>query len=83
MLSGFVYMKGVMKLLISHLINAWPTSLPPIALLTYLSFRIHVGVELLQADSQSGDAMLKKLWHHSDAIMCCSVKTNVIIVPTF
>lgn len=47
------------------------------------SYRIHVGVELLQTDSQSGDAMLKKLWHHSDAIMCCSVKTNASAVFTF
>ncbi|KAL2340371.1 hypothetical protein Fmac_008311 [Flemingia macrophylla] len=25
---------------------------------------------------QHRDAILKQLWHHSDAIMCCSVKTN-------
>ncbi|XP_023518237.1 homeobox-leucine zipper protein ATHB-14 [Cucurbita pepo subsp. pepo] len=47
------------------------------------SYRIHVGAELLQADSQSGDAMLKQLWHHSDAIMCCSVKANASAVFTF
>ncbi|KAG7026426.1 Homeobox-leucine zipper protein ATHB-14, partial [Cucurbita argyrosperma subsp. argyrosperma] len=45
--------------------------------------QIHVGAELLQADSQSGDAMLKQLWHHSDAIMCCSVKANASAVFTF
>lgn len=41
-------------------------------------FRIHTGGELLRADSLTGDALLKQLWHHSDAIMCCSLKTNVI-----
>lgn len=42
-------------------------------------FRVHTGGELLQAaaESSAGDAILKQLWHHSDAIMCCSVKTNV------
>lgn len=43
----------------------------------FLCFRVHTGGELLQADSSAGDAILKQLWHHSDAIMCCSVKANV------
>ena len=43
-----------------------------------ICFRIHTGGELLQVDSQASDALLKKLWHHSDAIMCCSLKTNVM-----
>ncbi|KAL0352790.1 UNVERIFIED_CONTAM: Homeobox-leucine zipper protein HOX32 [Sesamum angustifolium] len=38
------------------------------------SYRVHTGGELLQADSTAGDAVLKQLWHHSDAIMCCSVR---------
>lgn len=42
-----------------------------------ISFSVHTGGELLQADSPAGDAVLKQLWHHSDAIMCCSVKMNV------
>ncbi|XP_011038886.1 PREDICTED: homeobox-leucine zipper protein ATHB-14-like isoform X1 [Populus euphratica] len=41
------------------------------------SYRIHTGGELFRVDSQAGDALLKQLWHHSDAIMCCSLKTNV------
>ena len=41
-------------------------------------FRIHTGGELFRVDSQAGDALLKQLWHHSDAIMCCSLKTNVM-----
>ncbi|KAH6830717.1 Homeobox-leucine zipper family protein / lipid-binding START domain-containing protein [Perilla frutescens var. hirtella] len=47
------------------------------------SYSIHTGGELLQADSPAGDAVLKQLWHHSDAIMCCSVKMNASAVFTF
>jgi hypothetical protein len=45
--------------------------------------RIHTGGELFRVDSQAGDAILKQLWHHSDAILCCSVKTNVIFFFCF
>uniref|UniRef100_A0A5B6YRS8 Putative homeobox-leucine zipper protein HOX32 n=1 Tax=Davidia involucrata TaxID=16924 RepID=A0A5B6YRS8_DAVIN len=47
------------------------------------SYRIHTGGELLRIDSLVGDAVLKQLWQHSDAIMCCSVKTNASPVFTF
>ncbi|XP_041991049.1 homeobox-leucine zipper protein ATHB-14-like [Salvia splendens] len=47
------------------------------------SYSVHTGGELLQADSQAGDAVLKQLWHHSDAIMCCTVKMNASAVFTF
>ncbi|XP_019419795.1 PREDICTED: homeobox-leucine zipper protein ATHB-14-like [Lupinus angustifolius] len=47
------------------------------------SYRIHTGAELFRVESTSGDAILKQLWHHSDAIMCCSVKTNASPVFTF
>ncbi|XP_043700867.1 homeobox-leucine zipper protein HOX32-like [Telopea speciosissima] len=47
------------------------------------SYRFHTGVDLLQVDSQAGDAVLKLLWHHSDAIMCCSLKTNASPIFTF
>ncbi|XP_030479975.1 homeobox-leucine zipper protein ATHB-14 [Cannabis sativa] len=48
------------------------------------SYRIHTGGELFQMDSPpSGDAILKRLWNHSDAIMCCSVKTNASPIFTF
>ncbi|XP_022716449.1 homeobox-leucine zipper protein ATHB-14-like [Durio zibethinus] len=47
------------------------------------SYRAHTGGELLRVDSQAGDALLKQLWHHSDAIMCCSLKTNASPVFTF
>ncbi|KAF2310777.1 hypothetical protein GH714_017097 [Hevea brasiliensis] len=49
----------------------------------YRSYRIHTGGDLFQVDSQAGDALLKQLWHHSDAIMCCSLKTNASPVFTF
>ncbi|RWR88746.1 homeobox-leucine zipper protein HOX32-like protein [Cinnamomum micranthum f. kanehirae] len=47
------------------------------------SYRFHTGMELLRLDSQAGDSLLKTLWHHSDAIMCCSMKTNAQPVFTF
>ncbi|GMH01417.1 hypothetical protein Nepgr_003256 [Nepenthes gracilis] len=40
------------------------------------SYRIQTGAELLCLDSQAGDAVLKQLWQHSDAIFCCSLKSN-------
>ncbi|XP_059668532.1 homeobox-leucine zipper protein HOX32-like isoform X2 [Cornus florida] len=47
------------------------------------SYRIHTGGQLFQINSQAGDAVLKQLWHHSDAILCCSTKTNASPVFTF
>lgn len=47
------------------------------------SYRIHTGTELLRVESQASDAVLKQLWHHTDAIMCCSLKTNASPVFTF
>ncbi|GFP78815.1 homeobox-leucine zipper protein hox32 [Phtheirospermum japonicum] len=47
------------------------------------SYRLHTRKDLFQLDSHSGDAALKQLWHHSDAIMCCSVKMNASAVFTF
>ncbi|CAN6553442.1 hypothetical protein FF1_004592 [Malus domestica] len=49
----------------------------------FRSFRIHTGGELFRVDISSSDAILKQLWRHSDAIMCCSVKTNTSPVFTF
>ncbi|XP_038720638.1 homeobox-leucine zipper protein ATHB-14-like isoform X1 [Tripterygium wilfordii] len=47
------------------------------------SYRIHTGGELLRVDCEAGDALLKQLWNNSDAIMCCSLKTNASPVFTF
>ncbi|KAL7085004.1 hypothetical protein ACP275_14G256100 [Erythranthe tilingii] len=43
------------------------------------SYSCHVGSELLQVESASSDSVLKTLWHHQDAILCCSLKA----VPVF
>ncbi|XP_052179852.1 homeobox-leucine zipper protein HOX32-like [Diospyros lotus] len=47
------------------------------------SYRVHTGQDLLRVDTQASDAVLKQLWHHSDAIMCCTVKLNASAVFTF
>ncbi|KAK4361375.1 hypothetical protein RND71_020327 [Anisodus tanguticus] len=48
------------------------------------SYKVHTGGELLQVDSQAaGDAVLKQLWHHTDSLMCCSVKMNDSAVFSF
>ncbi|KAL8045586.1 hypothetical protein ABFX02_08G124000 [Erythranthe guttata] len=47
------------------------------------SYRVYTGRELFEADTQASDAVLKQLWHHSDAIVCCSVKTNASAAFTF
>ncbi|GAB2215655.1 hypothetical protein Droror1_Dr00020047 [Drosera rotundifolia] len=41
------------------------------------------GAELLRLDSLVGDAVLKQLWQHPDAIFCCSLKSNVSSFFTF
>ncbi|XP_077209925.1 homeobox-leucine zipper protein ATHB-15-like [Tasmannia lanceolata] len=38
------------------------------------SYRCHLGMELLKSGSEGSESVLKTLWHHSDAIMCCSLK---------
>ncbi|KAK2654673.1 hypothetical protein Ddye_014529 [Dipteronia dyeriana] len=38
------------------------------------SYRCYMGVELLKSGAEESDSILKTLWHHSDAIMCCSLK---------
>ncbi|ERN15110.1 hypothetical protein AMTR_s00056p00085520 [Amborella trichopoda] len=38
------------------------------------SYRFHLGVELLRPNGEGGESLLKMLWHHADAIMCCSLK---------
>lgn len=43
------------------------------------SYSHHLGAQLLRSDSLIGDMLLKHLWHHPDAILCCSLKQ----VPVF
>ncbi|XP_043698712.1 homeobox-leucine zipper protein REVOLUTA-like [Telopea speciosissima] len=38
------------------------------------SYSYHLGTELLRSDCQTGDTVLKQLWHYPDAILCCSLK---------
>ncbi|XP_020582785.1 homeobox-leucine zipper protein HOX32-like [Phalaenopsis equestris] len=40
------------------------------------SYRFHSGIELIRTDSHCADSHLKLLWHHSDAITCCSLKAS-------
>ncbi|XP_057420712.1 homeobox-leucine zipper protein ATHB-14-like [Lotus japonicus] len=49
----------------------------------YRSYRVHTGTELSRVESTCGDAIIKKLWHHSDAIICCSIKSIASPVFTF
>jgi homeobox-leucine zipper protein len=64
-----------------------PTSPEALTLVRWItrSYSIHTGADLFGADSQScgGDTLLKQLWDHSDAILCCSLKTNASPVFTF
>lgn len=38
------------------------------------SYRFFLGVELLKPAIDGSESILKTLWHHSDAIMCCTLK---------
>ncbi|KAI3849733.1 hypothetical protein MKW98_026647 [Papaver atlanticum] len=38
------------------------------------SYSYHLGADLLRSNGEGGDSILKLLWHHQDAILCCSVK---------
>lgn len=38
-----------------------------------------MGVELLKSSGEGSESILKALWHHSDAIMCCSMKVPIYI----
>ncbi|XP_035837932.1 homeobox-leucine zipper protein ATHB-8 isoform X2 [Helianthus annuus] len=38
------------------------------------SFRCFLGEDLFKTVDERNDSLLKTLWHHSDAIMCCSLK---------
>lgn len=44
------------------------------------SYSYHLGTELLTSDSMGGDSILKHLWHHPDAILCCSLKSLPVFI---
>ncbi|KAK1588404.1 hypothetical protein Q3G72_022889 [Acer saccharum] len=41
------------------------------------SYSYYIGEELFRSDSLGGDTLLKHLWHHPDAILCCSLKQSL------
>ncbi|KAF5744712.1 homeobox-leucine zipper protein REVOLUTA [Tripterygium wilfordii] len=44
------------------------------------SYSYYLGAELLRPDSPIGDSVLKHLWHHQDAILCCSLKSLPVFI---
>ncbi|KAK8683591.1 hypothetical protein V6N13_039647 [Hibiscus sabdariffa] len=44
------------------------------------SYSYHIGAELLRSESVGGDSILKDLWQHQDAILCCSLKSQPIFI---
>ncbi|CAN1171893.1 Homeobox-leucine zipper protein REVOLUTA [Linum perenne] len=41
----------------------------------------YIGAELLSSDdSSNGESLLKSLWHHPDAILCCSLKSHPVFI---
>ena len=41
-------------------------------------FRNHTGGEMIQVNSQAiSDDVRKQLYHHTDSMMCCTIKMNV------
>ncbi|CAD6240315.1 unnamed protein product [Miscanthus lutarioriparius] len=54
-----------------------PASLEATTLARWIcqSYRFHFGAELIKSADGSGcEAVLKTLWHHASAILCCSLK---------
>ncbi|XP_019447870.1 PREDICTED: homeobox-leucine zipper protein REVOLUTA-like [Lupinus angustifolius] len=44
------------------------------------SYSYHLGTELLRSDTLVGDLVLKHFWHHQDAILCCSLKSQPMFI---
>ncbi|GJY01525.1 homeobox-leucine zipper protein ATHB-15 [Tanacetum coccineum] len=42
----------------------------------------YLGVELLKAAGEGSESILKSMWHHSDAIVCCSMKALDMLKTT-
>ncbi|WJX91945.1 Homeobox-leucine zipper protein ATHB-15, variant 2 [Trifolium repens] len=38
------------------------------------SYRCYLGVDLLKSNNEGKEPILKSLWHHSDAVLCCTLK---------
>ncbi|KAG4206878.1 hypothetical protein ERO13_A03G033200v2 [Gossypium hirsutum] len=46
----------------------------------YQSYSYHIGAELLRSESLGSDSILKNLWQHQDAILCCSLKSLPVFI---
>ncbi|KAF8069798.1 hypothetical protein N665_1134s0008 [Sinapis alba] len=44
------------------------------------SYNQHLGSDLLRTDSLDGGSLLKQLWDHQDAILCCSLKPQPVFM---
>ncbi|KAK9676717.1 hypothetical protein RND81_11G095000 [Saponaria officinalis] len=44
------------------------------------SYSYHMGTELLRTSAAVDDTVLKHLWHHQDAILCCSLKSLPVLI---
>lgn len=44
------------------------------------SYSLQLGSELVTSESVGSDALLKNLWHHPDAILCCSFKSLPVFI---
>ncbi|KAK8296199.1 hypothetical protein V6Z12_D05G109900 [Gossypium hirsutum] len=44
------------------------------------SYSYHLGAELLRSESLGGDSILKNLWQHQDAILCCLLKSQPVFI---
>ncbi|KAG4188991.1 hypothetical protein ERO13_A08G198400v2 [Gossypium hirsutum] len=44
------------------------------------SYSYHFGAELLRPERPVGDSLLKNLWQHQDAILCCSLKPLPVMI---
>jgi hypothetical protein len=45
-----------------------------------LFFRCFLGAELLKSNNEGNESLLKSLWHHSDAILCCTLKVCLKLI---
>ncbi|XP_072956884.1 homeobox-leucine zipper protein HOX9-like isoform X1 [Typha angustifolia] len=42
------------------------------------SYNYHLGQDLLRSENDSAESLLKMLWHHEDAILCCSFEVQPV-----
>ncbi|RLM98162.1 homeobox-leucine zipper protein HOX33-like [Panicum miliaceum] len=58
-----------------------PGSPEALALATWIgrSYRVHIGTEIRWSDTEGADNPLMPFWKHSDAILCCSLKSPFML----